>query len=142
MNLEQAGLVAEVVCGQGLDWGLWDTAGQGQFPDHRHGTGGDNFCKQAAGKRFEGHWGKAGSKEEEEEPKEEALVAKTSCGAQGWGLRDPGSESGASTPEGRGGGLEGAGCWSQVAEVGAGARKGKTSGSVWENVAGGWGCWK
>lgn len=62
-------------------------------------------------------------------PKREALVAKTSCGGlEAGGLEGSlGSESGAGHPEANKG-AGGAGCRSQVAEVGAGARKGKDVG--------------
>lgn len=66
-------------------------------------------------------------------PKRDALVAKTSCGiwggGGGWGLGDASEVSQGPGTGQQARGLEGAGCWSQFAEGGVGARKGNDVGA-------------
>lgn len=136
MNWKHAGLVT-CCLGARLDWAGLAGVGLGclvckrSSPIQAPGTGGEDFCQQvrqpAEGL---GLWGKAGSEEEEEEPKEGRSGGQDILWELGgWGLGDAsevsqGPGTGAAERE-----LEGAGCWSQFAEGIVGARKGKDVGA-------------
>lgn len=133
----ETGWTGDVLFGARLDWAGLAGVGLGcpvckrSSPIQAPGTGGEDFCQQVR-QPVEGLglWGKAGSEEEEEEPKEGRSGGQDILWELGgWGLGDAsevsqGPGTGAAERE-----LEGAGCWSQFAEGIVGARKGKDVGA-------------